>query len=282
VTPEHRTTTAEALAGAAAVLAGGAALSGLLLPGLYRDAPFWAQQARGTDLATLLLAIPLLLGGLVATRRGSSAGGHAVLAGLLYLAYNYAIFAFSVAMNPLTVVYIAILGLTVWSLAVAAAAGNVRATDEVLHGRVRTASTVVLIVVGLLFGLLWLAQVAAFVATGAVPADLARAQLPTNPVYALDLGIFLPGCVAAGIALRTGRPRALAGLAIPLLLWLALTSAGIVGAFALQRAAGDDIPLPLMAFVATIGIVTAALPVIAAVDGRRPRKAPQGRLARRG
>ena len=97
-------------------MAGVAALAGLLVPGLYVDAPNWVQQARGTDLATLFLAVPVLAIGLWSAGHGSAAGRLAVVAGLLYLVYNYAIFAFSVAMNPLTAMYIAILGLALWSL----------------------------------------------------------------------------------------------------------------------------------------------------------------------
>ena len=104
------------LAALATVLAGVAALAGLLVTGLYVDAPNWVQQAQGTDLATLFLAVPVLAMGLLSARRGSAAGRLAVVAGLLYLVYNYAIFAFSVAMNPLTAMYIAILGLALWSL----------------------------------------------------------------------------------------------------------------------------------------------------------------------
>ena len=58
-------------------------------------------------------------------------GGLAVVAGLLYLVYNYAIFAFSVAMNPLTAVHIAIFGLSLWSLLLAG-----RAAVEGLQGLV--------------------------------------------------------------------------------------------------------------------------------------------------
>ena len=93
-------------------------------PGLYVDAPNWVQQARGTDLATLFLAVPVLAVGLWTGRRGSAVGRLAVMAGLLYLVYNYAIFAFSVAMNPLTAVHIAIFGLSLWSLVLAGRAGG--------------------------------------------------------------------------------------------------------------------------------------------------------------
>jgi hypothetical protein len=33
---------------------------GLLVPGFYRDAPTWVSQARGQDLVTLLVGVPLL------------------------------------------------------------------------------------------------------------------------------------------------------------------------------------------------------------------------------
>ncbi len=60
------------------------------------------------------------------------------MAGLLYLVYNYAIFAFSVAMNPLTAVYIAIFGLSLWSLLLAgrAAVEGAEAVTERLNRRV--------------------------------------------------------------------------------------------------------------------------------------------------
>ena len=114
------------LAAIATFLAAGAAFAGLAVRGLYVDAPNWVQQAQGTDLATLLLAVPVLAVGLWTASRGSSAGRLAVVAGLLYLVYNYAIFAFSVAMNPLTAVHIAIFGLALWSLLLGRSLGGRR------------------------------------------------------------------------------------------------------------------------------------------------------------
>ena len=52
------------LAALATVLAAAAALVGLAVTNLYVDAPDWAQQARGTDLATLFVAAPVLTIGL--------------------------------------------------------------------------------------------------------------------------------------------------------------------------------------------------------------------------
>src|SRR5688572_27240159 len=164
------------LATIATALAGVAALAGLAFPGLYVDAPNWVQQARGTDLATLFLAVPVLGAGLWTSRNGSGVGRLAVMAGLLYLVYNYAIFAFSVALNPLTAVHIAILGLSLWSLVLG---GREMAEDgEAIADRLsRRVAGGLLVAAGGLFALLWLGQIAATTTTGVLPPDLVKAGI---------------------------------------------------------------------------------------------------------
>ncbi len=92
---------ADILAWAAIILAAIATAAGLFGAGLHRDVPFWAQQARGIDLATLFLAVPILVIALLAVRGGSSIGRLVVVGALLYLVYNYVIYTTSVAMNRL-------------------------------------------------------------------------------------------------------------------------------------------------------------------------------------
>jgi hypothetical protein len=246
------------LAGLATILAAFAAAVGLVVPGLYRDAPFWAQQARGTDLATLFVAVPLLAIGMWTARRGSAAGRLAVVGGLLYVVYNYAIFAFSVAMNPLTVVHFAIFGLALWSLILGAASlaltDDVEAVTERLNRRL---SAGLLIGVAALFGLLWLGQIATAISTGAVPADLARAGLSTNPVYALDLAVFLPLCALAGLGLL--RRNRGADFALPMLVWVPLMGAGVLGGFVFAALAGEEIPTAVAAVIAALSIASALL-----------------------
>ncbi len=193
-------TTSNRLATSATILAGIAALAGLLVPRLYVDAPDWVQQARGTDLATLFLAVPVLAVGQWAAGRGSAAGRAAVVAGLLYLVYNYAIFAFSVAMNSLTVVHIAIFGLALWSLLWAVAQRwpglrEPRRAAQPPHRR-RTPHRSRLAVRAP-----FARQIGATSLTGVLPPDLVKAGISANPVYALDLAFFLPLCALAGIGL---------------------------------------------------------------------------------
>src|SRR5690242_1769473 len=77
-----------------------ASAAGLFVPGLYRDAPLWAAQARGTDIITLTVAVPALVVALILAARGSLRGEIVWLGVLGYATYMYAIFAFTVAFNP--------------------------------------------------------------------------------------------------------------------------------------------------------------------------------------
>ncbi len=250
------------LAALATVLAAGAALAGLALKGLYVDAPNWAQQARGTDLATLFLAVPVLAIGLWRSKRGSSVGRLAAFAGLLYLLYNYAIFAFAVAMNPLTVVHIAIFGLSGWSLLLAGPAA-VDDAEHVTERLDRRAAAGLLIAVAAMFGLLWLGQIATTSTTGVLPPDLIKAGISSNPVYALDLACFLPLCALAGIGLL--RRNSAAGFAFPMLIWVGLMGAGVVGGFVLMAAAGDQIAVPVAVAIGGLSVASSMLAAFAVV-----------------
>jgi hypothetical protein len=169
------------------------------------------------------------------------AGRLVVVAGLLYLVYNYAIFAFSVAMNPLTVMYIAILGLALWGLLLSGRAA-VAGTEDLADRLNRRAAGGLLVAVGLSFSLLWLGQIIATSTTGILPPDLVKAGISANPVYALDLAFFLPLCVLAGVGLL--RRSSAAAFAFPLLIWVPLMGAGVVGGFALMAARAIRLACP--------------------------------------
>ena len=255
------------LAALATVLAAVAALAGLAVTGLYVDSPNWVQQAQGTDLATLLLAVPVLALGLWTASRGSSAGRLAVVAGLLYLVYNYAIFAFSVAMNPLTAVHIAIFGLSLWSLLLAGRSA-VEGAESVTDRLNRRAAGGLLIGVAAMFGVLWLGQIATVATTGVLPPDLVKADISSNPVYALDLAFFLPLCAIAGVGLL--RRNGAAAFAFPMLVWVPLMGGGVVGGIVLMAAAGDQTAVPVAVVITVLGVVSSILAAVAVV---RPRAA---------
>ena len=101
---------------ALALLAALAAATGLLAPSVYRDVPSWVAQARGQDLVTLVVVVPLMLAAQVGARRGSTRAFLVWLGCVGYIAYSYAIYAFSAHFNSLFLVYVATFGIATYTL----------------------------------------------------------------------------------------------------------------------------------------------------------------------
>jgi hypothetical protein len=249
------------LAYIALVLAAVAAAAGLLVAGLYRDTAEMVREARAADLVTLALAVPALGLGLWRARSGSLGGRCIALGALGYLAYSYAIFSFSVVINPLTPVHIAILGLASWALVLTVAGPDEAIVDRSSAIRPpRRTTGWFLIVVSALFGLLWLGQIASAITSGTLPASIADLGLPTNAVYALDLAFALPVLVTAGVRLlrRDGRGPATALVALT---FVVLMGSSVLAIFAIDAAAGvalEVVPCAIFALVTGISLVLVA------------------------
>lgn len=275
VTSSATTTPADLLAGLALALSALSAVAGLFVPALYRDSDPWIRQARAADLVTLLAVAPTLALGLWRARAGSGVGRLAVLAALGYLAYTYAIFGFSVAINPMTPVHLAVLGLSVWSLlfGVIELARHPLAPDTG-RGLPRRPAVALLLAVPVLFAVMWLGQIAGSISTGTPPAALAQAGLSTNPVYALDLAFALPFLALAGVALVRRSPLG-EQLGLAASMWAALMGLGVLAIFAFDAAAGAPVEVAVFALIAAITLAATALAVVAIVDPRRRSTASQ-------
>jgi hypothetical protein len=203
----HRTPrSAYALSTVIALLAVAASLTGLL-GGVYRDNAWITAAFRGTDLVTLVLAVPLLLGGQVLSRRGSTRGHLVWLAMLGYMLYGYAFYLFGASFNALFLVYTALFGLSIWALVLAAGSTDAAAfVARIRPGMPRWPVVTYLVVVACGLGILWVAMSAGFVFTGQVPAPVVNSGHPTGVVFALDLSLIVPGMIVAGMWLLKKRP----------------------------------------------------------------------------
>jgi hypothetical protein len=250
---------ADRLALVALLLAAVAAAAGLLVSGLYRDTDEGIRQARATDLVTLIFAVPALALGLWRARAGSVGGRLVAVAALGYLAYAYAIYAFSVVIDPLTPVHIAILGLATWSLVLTVFALDEATLDLASRFRFphRTTGGFLIAVAGL-FAMLWLSQIAGAITSGRLPAAVSDLRLPTSPVYSLDLAFAVPLITLAGVWLirrdRRGPASAAAGLAFLMILGLS-----VLAIFAFEAGAGIPVAVPP---IAIFGAVTATAAVL--------------------
>ena len=238
---------ADQLALVALLLAAAAAAAGLLVSGLYRDTDEGIRQARATDVVTLIVAVPALALGLWRARAGSVGGRLVALAALGYLAYSYAIYAFSVVIDPLTPVHIAILSLATWSLVLTVFALDRATLDPASRFRLprRTTGGFLIAVAGL-FGMLWLSQIAGAITSGRLPAAVSDLGLPTSPVYPLDLAFAVPLITVAGVWLIRRDRRGPAGAAVGLA-FLTILGLSVLAIFAFEAAAGIAIEVPPIA-----------------------------------
>jgi len=140
--------------------------------------------------------------------------------------------------------------------------------DGALRRLPKRTTSLLLAVVAFLFGLLWLSQIAAFTTSGILPQDLQRANIPANPVYALDLGLFLPLVVVGSIGLFRMRPTA-AAMALPMLIWVLLTSAGVIGGFIFEARAGETVPVPVVGLISVLAVLSGAFALWAVLRRQR-------------
>jgi hypothetical protein len=237
-----------------ALLVTASSLAGLLAPWVYaQETQNWTLQAQGQDVGNLLAVVVLLLAA-PSYARGSLRGGLVWLGTLLYLVYAFVIYAMAVHFTHLFLVYVAVLALSTWGvlLHVPRLRGLFGSNG---HHQGRAAAWV-LIVIGVLFALLWLAELVPATVTGRPPASLAEAGLWVNPVHVIDLAVVLPAFILSGVAALRGHSAGIFWLG-PWLVFSVLMGSSIVAAMALMIVAGEG--GALLPVIMVSGVVLASL-----------------------
>ena len=209
------------------------------------DSPYFVAQALGQDFVTLLVALPALVIGAVLAALGSDRGRLVWLGVLVYLVYTYAIYAFHVRFNSLFLVYVALLGFSLYALI-----GGLATMDfermKGNHTRERAAKTAgtFLLVVSILFYVVWLSEVIPALLSEDAPQSVADNGTPTSGVHVLDMAWILPALAMTGFWLRRKRAvsYALAGALLTFLLLLALAIVVMVVSMLLSGEATSVIP----------------------------------------
>lgn len=240
----------------------GLAIMGSILGLLFEDAIYgretanWAAQAVGQDIANLLAFPTMLVAAWLAAR--GSLRAHLVWIGLLiYSAYTYAIYSFALHFGPLFLVWVAILGLSVYALIGALARldfPGIRApfTSE---ARARFAGRL-LLGIGCVFALLWLAEIVPALVANSPSDALKDVGLLTNPVHVLDLALLLPALILAGSLVLRGRPMGYV-LAPSLLVATFFLALGILSLMVVSAARELEAPLGVGVAVSVLAFVEA-------------------------
>jgi hypothetical protein len=199
--------TAVMLTGIIIILAAVASLGGLFLPGLYRDSQYMINQAVGQDLVTLVVAVPALIVTLFYVRRGSARATLAWVGLLGYILYTYTTYAFGSAFNPFFLIYVGLFSLAIFTLVAAVSQMDPAAWSRRFDAATpRRPVAIFLAFIGLMVMGLWLPDILRYLATGTLPPSLVLAQIPTNFVYVMDLGLVVPLAFLSAVWLWQRRP----------------------------------------------------------------------------
>ena len=240
-----------------AILLAIAAGAGMITEGLYRDVPDIVAQAKGQDLISLILVLPILIVTAILARRGSLQARLIWLGALTYLVYTYASFAFAIQYNPLFLVYIALLGFSLYALI-----GGL-ATLDMAEVKARyidqtsaRAASIFLSAAAVLISSLWLSEIIPALIAGEIPQSILEDRTPTNVVHVLDLAWILPsfGIAAASLWRKHALGYILAGILLP---YFVLIVSAILSMGLLQAQAGTPDVLPMIIFFGTL-LVTGA------------------------
>ena len=225
---------------AAALLAIAGSIISLSVKSIYAGlTSAFLPQALAQDIANLAIVSPLWLILASLALRGSLRAYLLWLGVLTFTVYNYVIYTFSVPFGSLFLLWVAVLGMCIYSLL-----GGVTAVDHKVVASSfasRLAIQVVawfLIVTGVLFSFLWLSEDIPALLSNTRPQSLVDMALPTHPVHILDLGFFLPAVIATGVMLIRRKSLAYT-LAPSFIIFLILTGIPILITPVVQSVHGE-------------------------------------------
>ncbi len=239
-----------------AVLLAIAAGSGVFVSGVYRDNPYMVAQAIGQDCISLALVLPTLLVSGFLAGRGSFRARLVWLGVLVYLVYTYIVAAFDVVFNPLFLVYVALLGCSLYALIggiVTADLAGIRASFR--DGTPVRAFSIYLAVLAVLFYALWLSEIVPALMAGQIPPSVQDDGTPTNPIHVVDMAWILPALAITAVSLWRKRTLAYT-LAGALLSYLVLLISAILSMVVFMVWRGQPIVVPQVAIFGILVITS--------------------------
>ena len=208
-----------------------AAGGGVFMSSLYRDNPSMLAQAIGQDFISLVVVLPTLIISAVFASRGSPRARLVWVGAMAYLVYTYASFAFDIRFNSLFLVYVALLGCSLYALIGEFSSANMAGMKEYFTEKTPVkAVSVYLAVIAFLFYFTWLSEIVPALIAGQIPQNIQESGTPSNAVYVLDMACILPAFAIAAITLwrKKNLGYTLAGTLLSCLTLLILAIVGMV------------------------------------------------------
>lgn len=241
-------------------------LSGLSsLLGIFTASPYsqetanWALQAVGQDIGNLIAIIVFLFSIYYLSKKSIKA--FLIWTGtLFYFIYAYLIYAFFIHFNYLFLIYVAVLGLSFYTLIGSLMEQNFKNIVKSFTSKHEKLAGFLLIVVGSLFSILWLSEIIPALVSDSILKSLINTGLWVNPIQVIDLSIVLPAMIITGILLIKGNNLGRM-FSVPWLIFSFLMSASIVSNMIMELTNGNYsaiIPLVMVGTIAVLSGVTVA------------------------
>lgn len=240
-----------------------ASAAGLFFPVVYaKESATWAAQGVGQDVVTIIIALPVLVISAWYVRKGSVRGLMVWLGALVYVVYSYVTYAFFVHFGPVFPLYVVTLGSSAYALAGASASVDLVELQKAWPENFRMRSvSLVLVLIGIVFGALWLVSIARALAGGTVPEGVVEIGLPVNPIHVLDLALVLPLAIVTARAHWKRQPFGLL-FATPLLVFFAIMDCAIISMTYFMRARGVSASLAVVPVMAAGLLISVVLSVV--------------------
>lgn len=178
-----------ALAGVAALTSG---LSVFLWGVFQRDVPMTVGNMRGTALTVLVIAVPLLIGSMAASWRGSLRARFLWLGSVAYIAYNAVMFCFALQFNSFFLLFVAMLALSFWALVTLLSRFDLAGVSAAGAGVPARTIAVYMVVCLVLFAMMWLREIIPATIDNVLPGSFDGTGLTQNPIYVLDFAFTFP------------------------------------------------------------------------------------------
>jgi len=218
--------------------------------GLYQfDSRLVGAGFRGTDVVTLLCAIPMLLIG-YAKYRGGSLRGHLILtAALFYFLYNGASMTFAASFNPLFLVYVALFSSSVFALiSVLTKFDCIDLSNRIRDRFPHRGIAIFLFVAGIGTLFLWVSELIMPIIQGTAPEIIG--PYTTLFTHGFDSALITPAAVMTGIFLLKRKPWGYV-LSAPIMIFCTMIGVVVIAQTISQTLEG--IVFPLGVYIGMIG-----------------------------
>lgn len=227
--------------------------------GLYRyDTPLAALSFKGSDVITLVLAIPLLILSTMLYRRGSLKGGVLLSGALAYFLYNYGGMAFGTAYNNLFLVYVVLFSASLFAVVVLLTSFDLQSLPSHFAASLpRRGIGGFLIGSGMILTLIWLVlSIVPALLQGQAPPEVK--SYTTFMTGVVDLAIVAPALMVAGALLLRRAPSGYL-LAATLLVFTVILGPNLIvggmlqlltGVISIGQALGFSVPFAILTLIA--------------------------------